>query len=334
MSAEDVVRQLKLAPRQLKAIETGDWEALPGPAFTRAVLRSYGRVLGVDIEPLVTSVSPVSPTPDLKPAATLDEPLPSRSMFGFGSGGGGSRLAWTLLVVLGVIAVALFFGGRTNLSEVRSWLSELRAGAQGDAAPKADAPGPRAPAGGASVETVPLTLKDAAPATEGARPAARGADGSTASGSASSPDPAVSAASAPASTGPAASGSAAATAGAGNGTAASSAAAPAPAPSAPVASTARTPAPDGAAPAPAAASPGGRSVTLRFERESWVEAKSADGTVLFTGTNRAQTSREFAATGPVSLVIGNAEFVRAEVDGRSFDLVPHTRASIARVTIR
>lgn len=321
MSAEDVVRQLKLAPRQLHAIETGDWQALPGPAFTRAVLRSYGRVLGVDIEPLVTSVSPSAPAPDLKPAATLDQPLPSRSMFGFGSGGGGSRLAWTLLVVLGVIAVALFFGGRTNLSEVRSWLSELRTSAQGDAAPKADAPAPGAPAGGASVETVPLSLKDAAPAGGGAGPGAQAADGPKPAGSASSPAPASSPASTPASSEPTAPGSATATPAAANGTAAGS--------SAPAASTTATSAPGGAA-----ATPGSRSVTLRFERESWVEAKSADGTVLFTGTNRAQTSREFTATGPVSLVIGNAEFVRAEVDGRSFDLVPHTRASIARVTLR
>ena len=33
-------------------------------------------------------------------------------------------------------------------------------------------------------------------------------------------------------------------------------------------------------------------------------------------------------------IIGNAEFVRAEVDGKPFDLVPHTRAAIARVTLR
>jgi len=310
LGPDDVVRQLKLAPRQLQAIERGDWEALPGPAFTRAVLRSYGRVLGVDIEPLVSSVSPAAREAELKPAATLDEPMPTRSMFGFGSGGGGSRLAWTLLVVLGVIALALFFGGRTDLSDVRSWLSELRGAAQGDATPR---PGDAAPAV-APTEKVPLTLKDAPPRSEGA--GGRGADSPQAvQGGAldASPVPAdAAAAAAPGAGAPAAGGVTGADA-------AASAGAAAP----PVEPAARA----------GAAVQGSRRVVLRFERESWVEARGADGAVLFTGTNRAQTTREFTATGTVSLVIGNAEFVRAEVDGSRFDLAPHIRASVARVTL-
>ena len=72
LSPEDVVRQLKLAPRQLRALETADWQSLPGPAFTRAVLRSYGRVLGADVEPLLASLSPSVQSTELKPASSLN----------------------------------------------------------------------------------------------------------------------------------------------------------------------------------------------------------------------------------------------------------------------
>jgi cytoskeleton protein RodZ len=85
---------------------------------------------------------------------------------------------------------------------------------------------------------------------------------------------------------------------------------------------------------PDAGAVGGRAVKLVFQRDSWVEARDADGKVLFTGTQKAGTEHQFTASGPVSMIIGNAEFVRAEVDGKPFDLVPHTRAAIARVTLR
>ena len=61
-------------------------------------------------------------TADLRPAASLDQPLPSRSMLGFGSGGSGSRIAWVLLLAVGVLALALFFGG-ANLGGIGSWLA-------------------------------------------------------------------------------------------------------------------------------------------------------------------------------------------------------------------
>lgn len=123
---EDVMRQLKLHPRQLHALEAGDWHALPGQAFVRGVLRGYGRMLEVDVEPLVEAMSATLHAADLRPAASLDEPLPSRSMLGFGSGGSGSRVAWILLLAAGVLVLAFFFGG-SDLGGVGSWLSRENA---------------------------------------------------------------------------------------------------------------------------------------------------------------------------------------------------------------
>lgn len=56
LSLTDVARQLKLAPRQVEALERDDFAALPGPVFVRGFLRNYARLLGLDPEPMVRAV--------------------------------------------------------------------------------------------------------------------------------------------------------------------------------------------------------------------------------------------------------------------------------------
>jgi len=56
VSGEDMLRVLKIAPRQLEALERGDWSALPGTPFVRGVLRAYARALEVDVAPLLDTV--------------------------------------------------------------------------------------------------------------------------------------------------------------------------------------------------------------------------------------------------------------------------------------
>ena len=359
LSPEDMIRQLKLAPRQLRALEEGDWQALPGLAFTRAVLRSYGRVLGVDVGPLIGSASPSLQAADLKPASTLDQPMPARSMLGFGSGGGGNRLAWLLLVVLGVVALALFFGNDGNLGNVRSWLSEMRTTDGGAGAPSAtgsgtavsenlplgatpgtgsqtgdsasDKPGTSAAAeAGAGAQSGASGATKAAPgAATPADSAPKGAAGQQAPGAtpADAPKTGTEGADKPAAASQAAGGGAA-VAGAAPNSLASGARPPAA-----TSDTAGTPASASADAKPAVGDGRGRVVKLVFGRDSWVEVRGADGSVLFTGTQKAQTDRQFTATGPVTMIIGNADAVKVEVDGQPFDLAPHTRATVARVSL-
>src|SRR5690606_27622614 len=56
-SIAEVARALKLAPRQVDALERGDYEALPGPAFVRGFMRNYARYLNLDPDPLVAETS-------------------------------------------------------------------------------------------------------------------------------------------------------------------------------------------------------------------------------------------------------------------------------------
>ena len=66
----DVAHQLKLTPAQVEALETGDFERLPGPVFVRGFARNYARLLGLDAEPVLHALAaglpgeePLSPAP-------------------------------------------------------------------------------------------------------------------------------------------------------------------------------------------------------------------------------------------------------------------------------
>lgn len=303
VSGEDMLRVLKIAPRQLEALERGDWSALPGTPFVRGVLRAYARSLEVDVAPLLDTVGGRVQPNELKPAGPLDEPLRSRGMLGFGSGGSGHRLVWVGLVLLGVLAFALFFGRGTDFDAIPSWFDK-RAAATDDATavrPEAGA------TPGSTVETIALP---GTASTAGAEPAtgAAGASGSAAAASAAASVP---------------------PAGAGAG---ANPAPPAPA-AAPGADGAAASASGAAAATGAPAGQGAGGLRLSFAGESWVDVKQADGKVLLSGLQRASTAQTLNPTGSVTLVIGNASGVTVEFAGKPVDLKPHIRGSIARLTL-
>ncbi|MDD4928126.1 MAG: DUF4115 domain-containing protein [Gallionella sp.] len=56
LSIEDVVAKIKLAPRQIIALEADDFQALPETAFLRGFVRSYARLLQLDEQPLLDAL--------------------------------------------------------------------------------------------------------------------------------------------------------------------------------------------------------------------------------------------------------------------------------------
>lgn len=68
---EQVATQLNLAPRQIHALETDNFAALPGIASVRGFIRSYAKLLKIEAEPLLTMV--VS-----EPVGALHESVPMR----------------------------------------------------------------------------------------------------------------------------------------------------------------------------------------------------------------------------------------------------------------
>lgn len=56
LTVEQVADQLKLAPRQVLAIEQGNYDALPNRAVTRGFIRAYAKAMRLDPAPLVAMV--------------------------------------------------------------------------------------------------------------------------------------------------------------------------------------------------------------------------------------------------------------------------------------
>ncbi|MBL0123989.1 MAG: helix-turn-helix domain-containing protein [Betaproteobacteria bacterium] len=82
--------------------------------------------------------------------------------------------------------------------------------------------------------------------------------------------------------------------------------------------------------------PGARSATLgfTFSGESWVEVVDASGKTILSRRFKAGDAEEVFGRAPFSVIVGNAKSTRMAFNGREFSLEPHTRVSVARVTVK
>lgn len=99
---------------------------------------------------------------------------------------------------------------------------------------------------------------------------------------------------------------------------------------APTAALAAAPA---AAPPPAPQEPGAHRIVMKFERESWVEIRGADGKALFSKLNPGGSEQTVEGRPPFALIIGNAQHVRLSYDDRPIDLAPYVKVEVARFTL-
>jgi cytoskeleton protein RodZ len=105
-TVEQIADQLKLAPRQVKALEAGDYAALPNMAVVRGFVRAYAKVVKIDATPLVAMIEVISPTsheaapPRKDVAATFTE-----SRFPSMTGRSSAPAGW-LVGVAAVVVVA------------------------------------------------------------------------------------------------------------------------------------------------------------------------------------------------------------------------------------
>ena len=70
MTVDDVALALKLGPRQVEALEHGNWQGLPGQTFIRGFVRNYARLLQIDPAPLMDQLDDTLG----KPADSLNVP--------------------------------------------------------------------------------------------------------------------------------------------------------------------------------------------------------------------------------------------------------------------
>jgi cytoskeleton protein RodZ len=102
LSIDAVAQQLKLAPRQVRALEEDDFAQLPGRTFVRGFLRNYARLVRLDPETVLASLpdaasSPSLDHPSLTPTTRVMGELPADSH------GKPSAARWAIPLVLVVI---------------------------------------------------------------------------------------------------------------------------------------------------------------------------------------------------------------------------------------
>ena len=107
-TVEQVADQLKLAVRQVVALEAGDYASLPSPAVTRGFVRAYAKIVKLDPVPLVAQIDLGSTGPNTGSTPRRERPA-SFSEVRFPTHGKRSTLP--LGIIAGAVVAVLVIGG-------------------------------------------------------------------------------------------------------------------------------------------------------------------------------------------------------------------------------
>lgn len=100
LELDDLCARLRLSLAQVQALEGDDYAKLPGPTFTRGIIRSYAKILQIDAQPLLDAYEQAKPA-----EAQLAIAAPTHNIR-FAPGSDGQPLMRVVLIVLAVIVVA------------------------------------------------------------------------------------------------------------------------------------------------------------------------------------------------------------------------------------
>lgn len=117
MSSGDVAYALKVSPRVIDAIESGQWGDLPGRTFAVGILRAYGRLLDVSVDALVDTVPGSSPTIKKTMPQNLSAPAAARGSRRGGEAKGQTRTmlkSGLFMILLAVLFAYVVPGGFWN----------------------------------------------------------------------------------------------------------------------------------------------------------------------------------------------------------------------------
>lgn len=328
----DVAHALKLAPKQVEALELERFDLLPGRAFVRGFLRNYARHLGLDGDLLVGRLADSS----VGTQAAVDLAPPKNARGTLPNGGAAPARA-----PRSILAVTILLVGALGLGWYFDWFKVAELGQTGvtrelprpiGAEPAVAAPFATRQQTGPVEPAVAAERAGRSPAMEGesVRPPAPTADSNAT----------VATAAAPASTQPAPVAAAslpAPIASPGGESAAPLASATTPDAGRPAVQTAAegTPAAvaEAAPPTPEAVESDRGQLLFRLRGESWIQVRDATGNTIYMGTGAAGSTRVVQGTPPFGVVVGNATQVVMEHAGKPIDLIPHIRTGVARLTV-
>lgn len=170
MSIDDVSQQLKLAPRQVVALEDDDYAQLPGRTFIRGFLRNYARLLRLDADALLAAL------PDGSTAASLDRPAISPTTRVMGelpadANAKPSSARWAIpLAFVAIVAIVAAYQFWRPLSERARGVTSSAPTEQALPAPTLVPPASPAPAPASDASAGPAPTSGAAPAASAPPP--------------------------------------------------------------------------------------------------------------------------------------------------------------------
>lgn len=332
MSVDEVAGRLKFAPRQVAALEAGDFGQLPELAFVRGFVRSYARLVQLDEKALLDAL-PGAPAPAAIQVRASRNEVPhqgaeriKQNLFWLG--------AAVVVVVVGILA------WKYDVGESRSGGTQVAPSATTESAPEAQtgtAPqnAPVAPTAGMQPSAQPGRAVET-PATAGTEQPGEAPAGQAAPAAEAPPakpaKPAVTAEKgAPAHNGekkPAHAATHGAASGA-SGVAATTTMAHVKPHHAQQAASGVSATGTGA---PQALGPS-RMVHLEFTEDSWVEVRDGTGKILLSMLGKQGTSRNAAGPTPLLVVVGNAKGVKLYYKGQPVALQPIAGSGVARLKL-
>jgi cytoskeleton protein RodZ len=117
LSIDAVAQQLKLAPRQVKALEDDDYAQLPGRTFVRGFMRNYARLVRLDPDAVLASL------PEAGMAPSFDHPSLASTTRGMGempadAHGKPGSARWAIpMALVTIIAIAIVYEFARPLAE-------------------------------------------------------------------------------------------------------------------------------------------------------------------------------------------------------------------------
>lgn len=298
-SVEQVADQLKLAVRQVVALEAGDNDALPGPAVVRGFVRAYAKIVRLDPAPLVAKISLDLPAPSdashtplrhNKPASFSEVRFPTH---------GRRALPIMPIVVMVLLLGAAFAAWHFGL--LSKWSKRGSNGAASTViAPMNTSNAVTPPASAAGTVAAPLTSlqNPSVPLISVPPPSAAAGDTPAAATSTAPAGPITSTAVATPATANAAG------------------------------------SPVGVAAAAPAAAAGPNALVLTVNADSWIEIRRARGAPLIARLVKAGSTETFDITEPVTLVVGKPGAVTATLRGAAVALPGAGTGAVARVSLK
>jgi len=142
MSVAEVAAQTKFAPRQIEALEAEDYKHLPELAFVRGFVRSYAKILKLDVEPLLANLTQAKAVSGELAPAPVEVPFPDALL------AQRQNLIWLGLALLLAVFVVVFAVSNYTATPTREEVTRVETPvslpAEVQAAPEADSSKPNA----------------------------------------------------------------------------------------------------------------------------------------------------------------------------------------------